>query len=1009
MHLHRLEMTAIGPFPGTHVIDFSALGTSGLFLLEGPTGAGKSTIIDALVFALYGQVASASSSLDRLHCDHVAAGRCDHVAAGRGDPRVDLVFETAAGVFRVARTPAYDRPKTRGSGTSRQQASVRLWRLSSADVIDGGEPLSQRVREADDEIARAVGLTREQFVQTMVLPQGEFAAFLRADADDRRKVLQRLFGTEVYDRVQSQLEEMRRGAKAAREAASAAVTNATATFAGAAALDDESRLLLAKLAADDDPEALAGEVAEVLCGLHDARDAARREAGRAHEADEQARVVHATVLAQQQRVTRVRALRGELATLERSAAEVAVAHAKVEAHRRAEPLLVPLLAVESAEGAALVAAANESRCRGACPKGLRQAPVGALAQSRDEAITTLGALHGALEAERGLPALAAALGEAEEGVAGDREGIVAAERELTGLPGQIGQAEAVVRALRPLAGDLPVRERELETARVRRDAAAARFEVGERLAQAGEALAAGVQRAQGAVGAEARLRAARIAGMAAELAGVLKDGEQCVVCGAVEHPRPARPGENPVTAQQMEAAVEGRARAEDALEGLRDAVSRAMTSDAVLADASGGLSVPQLEAALRQSHEGVAAAAEAARGLESAECVLTDLRRAIQERRDGLAEMAAQAARRQERLTTLRREHAQAVKQVVAAAAGHPSVAERVAELALERDTLGEAIEVTQACEEASGVVLERRRPLSGALAAAGFSDASAVRQALLDASTRAALERCVASHDETVGRVSIGLAAPELLGVDPTDVVDLERARTAADAARREHDRAARACGTAEARLDGAEAESRVVTAATRCRAATVASTEPVIRVADLAAASTSDNARRMTLAAYVVRRRFEEVVEAANQRLAQVSSGRYQLQRTDEQDSGRARKGGLGLKVLDLVTETPRAPATLSGGETFYVSLSLALGLADVVTAEAGGIELNTLFVDEGFGSLDPQTLDSVLQVLSELRAGGRVVGVVSHVEEMKGRIAERIEVRRCPDGSSTLTVRA
>ena len=178
---------------------------------------------------------------------------------------------------------------------------------------------------------------------------------------------------------------------------------------------------------------------------------------------------------------------------------------------------------------------------------------------------------------------------------------------------------------------------------------------------------------------------------------------------------------------------------------------------------------------------------------------------------------------------------------------------------------------------------------------------------------------------------------------------------------------------------------------------------------MANLAGASTADNSRALTLATYVLARRFDDLVQAANARLVTMSDGRYALLHSERREDVSTRKKGLALAVMDYRTGVARDPRTLSGGETFYVALCLALGLADVVTAEAGGIDLGTLFVDEGFGSLDPESLDVVLAELSRLRDGGRVVGVVSHVETMKTAIAERIEVRRRPDGSSTLTVRA
>jgi exonuclease SbcC len=178
------------------------------------------------------------------------------------------------------------------------------------------------------------------------------------------------------------------------------------------------------------------------------------------------------------------------------------------------------------------------------------------------------------------------------------------------------------------------------------------------------------------------------------------------------------------------------------------------------------------------------------------------------------------------------------------------------------------------------------------------------------------------------------------------------------------------------------------------------------VVRMANLASASTGENVKGVTLGTYVLLRRFDEVVAAANVRLSVMSSGRYELASSDEREVGsRSRKTGLSLVIRDATTDTTRDPGSFSGGETFYASLSLALGLADVVQAEAGGLELGTLFVDEGFGSLDPDTLDAVMSELGRLSASGRVIGIVSHVDELKQRIADRVEVRRRPDGSSVL----
>ncbi|MBX9245338.1 SMC family ATPase, partial [Actinotalea ferrariae] len=311
--------------------------------------------------------------------------------------------------------------------------------------------------------------------------------------------------------------------------------------------------------------------------------------------------------------------------------------------------------------------------------------------------------------------------------------------------------------------------------------------------------------------------------------------------------------------------------------------------------------------------------------------------------------------------------------------------------------------------EEAGAVHEARLGELAGALVEHDFEDADAVRAAALDRAALRALEHQVATHDAAVTRVRAALEEPELAALPEAVEVDLDTLASAhaeADAAATlVAGEAARAAHLAEA----ATAALRELDTAVESQVAAHAEAGPVVRMANVAAASGGDNAKQLTLATYVLMRRFEDVVAAANARLGTMSDGRYALVRSDEREAVRSRRTGLAMKVVDHRTGTERDPRTLSGGETFYVSLCLALGLADVVTAEAGGIDLGTLFIDEGFGSLDPETLEVVLAELGRLRDGGRVVGVVSHVDALKQSIAERIEVRCHPDGTSTLAVRA
>jgi exonuclease SbcC len=237
------------------------------------------------------------------------------------------------------------------------------------------------------------------------------------------------------------------------------------------------------------------------------------------------------------------------------------------------------------------------------------------------------------------------------------------------------------------------------------------------------------------------------------------------------------------------------------------------------------------------------------------------------------------------------------------------------------------------------------------------------------------------------------------------------DAARSAAAAASREAkaraqelENAAAAARAAEAAVARFTERRRDLLAAEAELDAVRADAEPVLYLSKLTRGMAGQ--RRVALTTYVLRYWFEQVVQAANVRLSAISSGRYDLLRVDE-GQARNERSGLTVAVLDRHTGEARSARSLSGGETFYTSLALALGLADVVRAQAGGIDLDSLFIDEGFGSLDADTLDEVLAVIEDLRERGRVVGIVSHLTELKELIPERVEVRRRDDGSSELRV--
>jgi exonuclease SbcC len=291
------------------------------------------------------------------------------------------------------------------------------------------------------------------------------------------------------------------------------------------------------------------------------------------------------------------------------------------------------------------------------------------------------------------------------------------------------------------------------------------------------------------------------------------------------------------------------------------------------------------------------------------------------------------------------------------------------------------------------------------ALAEGRFDTERAWLDAVRTSVQMAQLRAAVKAADDEAAAVRDGLADPALN--DPAldePAADLEALLASVEQAESAWTESERELATAHERLDSATRHSELLAAAVADGRQVLADTAAAIRLGNLVSGN-GDNRLKMELTTYVLVRRFTEVIASANAQLRNICDSRYELEHTESRN-GNARSG-LGLQVHDHFTGISRDPKTLSGGEAFYVALSLALGLADVVRSESGGVDMGTLFIDEGFGSLDPDTLDDVMGVLDRLRAGGRVVGIVSHVQELKTRISDRIEVIPRADKSSVLRV--
>ncbi|MFB4195492.1 AAA family ATPase [Streptomyces carpaticus] len=1102
MRLHRLTLTAFGPFGGTQHIDFDALSSGGLFLLHGPTGAGKTAILDGVCYALYGSVPGARQQ---------APGglRSDH--ADPGTP-TEVVLELTIGGRRleVTRRPERERPKKRGTGFTVERAYSAL-----RERTPGGDgawrALSRSHQEIGEELAGLLGMNREQFCQVVLLPQGDFARFLRAGAEDRAKLLGRLFDTRRFAAVEQQLAER-------RQAATAGVREG----------DDRLRSLADRLrqaaGAGEPEEDLLSWAAQLRSLARERRDIAAQslrtaEAAHARAEREVTETAERVRRAERRAEARARAAvwEGEREERERTERELADA-------RAAESVTPALRLRERAarEHRDAVAAAREARA--GLPAAFAEASAAVLAEEERTVRGRLGALSAARQAEERASRLAAECAALERADAEDTTllaGTVAAlERfapERDRLAARLRAAEAAGARAEHRAAALAETGRRLAAARRRQD-------LDDRIEEAAKEALRAREYASAAYEDWLELKERRLRGMAAELAAALQEGEPCAVCGSTDHPRPAPAGPHSVSPDDERAAEEkhrvasaDRDRALAALAGLREAHAAA---DAA-AGAEPAQALADRLAALERDQRADLAAAEDA-GPAGEELAAAERRHAGQQaaREDIERRVAARAGQAR----SLRAEHEGLRAEVRAARGEAESVAARAADLAGLAGRLASAAEAVRAAETSAAREREAGEAVADAARRAGFTTPEAASAAQRSADRRREAERRLehwraeaAAIDallaEAEAGAGVGEGRPEVprprerdrggrggdrtaragevtsagerdplrlfpggvpgpaepstsAGVVPgarrepavpagtvpgagtgtgtgrgtgtgtstgtgpgagTDtppapvrahrpVEELWRGepspdapgREALEAARRGLERAvarlreaASADSAARARCRELDALSAALAAEATALAPVREDAERIARLAGLAAGTAAENRYRMRLETYVLAARLEQVAEAAGSRLHRMSAGRYQLAHSDSKTSrGRS---GLGLQVLDAWTGRARDTATLSGGESFFVSLALALGLADVVAAEAGGQRLDTLFIDEGFGSLDEQSLDEVLDVLDGLREQDRAVGIVSHVPDLRARIPTQLRVIKTARGST------
>lgn len=1043
MRPHRLELAAFGTYPGHEVVDFDRLAEEGLFLIHGPTGAGKSTLLDAITFALYGEFPG-DRSRDRLVSHYVELGT---------QPLVEFEFTVSAGRHRISRTPAYVAPK-RGGGTTPKVGGVHLERLSD----DGWVTVSTKQTDVRAEIEHLIGLSVAQFHQVILLPQGKFERVLQADSDKREELLRTLFDTTLFSDMTTWLEE--RAAEAIADAQRVELrlddlyAEAQLKWGDLAAVEGidlrapSEELVLVAVAAegrlfDDDigrdhadratdrppddrgtddlpPSAHRLEPSAWLRFVVERADAFHADAA---DADAAGVVVLDEALVQQRSIDAV-AVRWErrhaaqqaVERLDTRAASIDAARAGLALAQRAE-LVRPSL--EAVERAAAAAAAAEST------SAVHQRTLRVAVESSPSLPFELDAIvHGSIPTPAAIDIAGEAVSAFRHVLAGLTATAERVEHHWSAAERARGLAATATDEAATATAELA------EQATTRSTAAEQLLEAraaSERLDSLSAAAALATERSDACrrlakieplrdAAREARIRAADasatarlqladlredyLSGIAATLAATLEPGDPCHVCGSTDHPAPAQPAADQVDRAEVDIA-EAAADAAALLLGRAEAEERDVSAEIALLLAKVGDDHAVEEARRR--------AVEARSQVDLAQRSAARVPHLVAAVDAANERIAVLEARRLTLAGVIAGHHADADASVSQAEAAQAEISRvlgdgpdldlRTTITAVDHvaATLSSLRDALRAHDLATAALAQAEARLGDDLTSSSFADAGEVLAALTPPEELTRIAETVRRHDEQLAAAVAVLATPDLEGL-PDERPDTAAAHHQVAAARTAHtdavQRTARLAAAA-ADLHRLEAEHRSTSARAVAARSIAAETQRVaLRCAGKLAPKVS--LQRWILAAYL-----EEICEYANHRLAGMTGGRYTLL-VDREPARHGGKSGLGLRVLDAHTGDDRDVATLSGGETFQASLALALGVADTVAANTGGVELGALFVDEGFGSLDADALQLAMDELDELRAGGRLVGVISHVGALRERIGYGIAVTRTAKGS-------
>lgn len=962
MRIKSLEIQGFGPYLENQEVDFTSYESDGLFIIVGETGSGKSSILDAITFALYGITARWSDS------KAVAKNRSirSHFAKDEQTTQVRLQFEIGGREYRVTRSPEYSVANRKSAIPEDAQLEVLL--------KDGDyETLAMKPKNVAESLYSLLKLSSEEFLQVILLAQGRFDQFLKATSTERMDLLSKIFNTGRFKTLEERLNEIKKSVESELQQASSDFY---------AAIDS-----LVSQVEIDGPE--AGSEMEWIEDLSESQRQALQAAENAQKKSLLAKKDAESNKAIAEYQAQLQSIEFELKSLE----------SKAKAISKSKTLLL------EASRANKVRATFNARNEAIESKNLAENELAIVAKEatslkldvskknlRDVLSVLLAGLEKLHVGEASLPILTKKIEELSLDVALKTEESDKKKIELTESSTKIEALEIketeVGKATSLLENNRPILDKYNDLENLKSTIKSAKLQVSD-LEEVNRIASKELEDAE----------TAQHADMALILAAALVDGEPCSVCGSDKHPSPRSTKVKKSMGKNLDAFKKAALKAASDLAAMEALVIRDEETASGYALELKAHSI----ATLKKESEAASKTVEAWKKHSEELKALRAVAKPESSLNKTILALESIIPKLEGDLNVLSAERADLEKSIKANLGGFGSVSSRLIQERLRFDVLEDYTEKNSAFESAKKSLDSAEKALTLLLTKEKFASESEYSKSLLDDEEFDELSSQVKEHEDSITKYS-SLKAQDIYKNLPASKLNLDDATDAFIEASKDYENDTLAFSQSQLILRSVEAaEVRLGSLAPKMQKLHESRVmhERLLNTIS----GKSPNTMNMTLETYVLAAELEAILEASNYHLQKLSKGQYSFQHTDKTIQKANTKTGLGIEVMDSHTSLARDAHSLSGGETFLASISLALGLAEVVTGRAGGISIDTLFIDEGFGSLSSEFLDLAIETLDSLRQGGRTIGVISHGETMKERIPSQIHVYKDPGGTSKI----